>query len=102
MKIFYITLNNETEAKTISYALLEKQLAVCVNWFPITCAYRWQGEIKQDAEIVLIVKTQDDMKDAIEAVIVQHINYTNFIAELDVHSVNNQFLNWLKAEVPVI
>lgn len=102
MKLFYITVNNQTEAETISYALLEKQLAVCVNWFPITCAYRWQGQIKQDSEVVLIVKTQDAMKDTIEHVVNQQIDYTNFIAEIDVHSVNNKFLNWLKTEVPVI
>jgi periplasmic divalent cation tolerance protein len=38
MRIYYITLNNDDEARRISKALLEGQLAVCTNWFPITCA----------------------------------------------------------------
>jgi len=100
MKMYYITLNNPDEAKTISYALLEKRLAVCTNWFPITCAYRWQGEIKNEPEVVLVVKTKNDFREAIEEVISQHVNYTNYIAELDVHSINNGFLNWLDAEIP--
>ena len=100
MKMYYITLNNNDEAKTISYALLQRQLAVCTNWFPITCAYQWQGEIKQEAEVVLIVKTAPHLREAIESLISQHINYTNCIAELTVESVNAGFLNWLNAEVP--
>lgn len=99
MKMYYITLNTLQEAETISYALLEKQLAVCTNWFPITCAYRWQGEIKQNAEVVLIVKTQDKLRAEIEKVIAQYISYTNYIAELEVHSVNDLFLKWLTSEV---
>ena len=99
MKIFYITLNNNDEAKAISFALLENQLAVCTNWFPINCAYRWEGEIKQSAEVVLIIKTKNNLRNKIEEVIANHIGYTNFIAEINVDSVNNGFLNWLNAEV---
>lgn len=98
MKIFYITLNNNEEAKLISRAILEKQLAVCTNMFPITCMYRWQGEIKEEAEVVLIIKTNEGMRAQIEQVIAQFINYTHFIAEINVESVNDKFLNWLNAE----
>lgn len=101
MKIYYITLNNSKEAKAISYALLEERLAVCTNWFPITCAYRWEGEIKEGAEVVLIVKTQGELREAIEKVISKHISYTNCIAELDVYSVNQSFLRWLEKDVPI-
>lgn len=99
MKIYYITLNNTEEARKIGRALLEKKLAVCVNWFPITCAYIWQGEITEEPEVVLIIKTQDGYTGEIEKVIQESISYTNFIAELSPVSVNQSFLNWLNAEV---
>jgi periplasmic divalent cation tolerance protein len=99
MKMYYITLNNEEEAKTISISLLKKQLAVCTNTIPITCTYRWQSEIKQEPEVVLIIKTKSGMRSEIERVISEHINYTNFIAEIDVHSINEGFLQWLNKEV---
>jgi len=99
MKFFYVTLNNEQEAKTISVALLERQLAVCTNWFPIQCAYRWEGEIKQENEVVLIIKTQTGMRERIETVISEFISYTNIIAELAIDSVNTPFKQWLDAEV---
>ncbi|MFN6566314.1 cytochrome C biogenesis protein CcdA [Nostoc minutum NIES-26] len=100
MKLYYVTLNNTDEARQIGRALLEQKLAVCVNWFPITCAYSWQGEITEELEIVLIVKTQDGYGAEIEELIRQHINYTNFIAEISPSAINQGFLGWLNAEVP--
>lgn len=99
MKMYYVTVNNISEATSISRALLENQLAVCTNMFPIQCMYSWQGEIKEDSEIVLIIKTKDDMRAHIENVIAQFINYTHFIAEINVESVNDKFINWLNSEI---
>ena len=100
MKMYYITLNSLDEAKAVSYALLESRLAVCTNWFPMTCTYRWEGKIKHEPEVTLIIKTQAGLREDIEKVISQHISYTNYMAEIDVCSVNNSFLKWLDAEVP--
>lgn len=102
MKMYYITLNTSEEAEKISHALLKKQVAVCTNWFPVTCAYRWEGEIRQESEVILIVKTREGFREAIEKVISEHITYLNCIAELDVHSINKGCLNWLNAEVPLV
>jgi periplasmic divalent cation tolerance protein len=99
MRIYYITLNTVDEARQISRALLEQQLAVCTNWFPITCAYRWEGKIVAEPETVLLVKTQAGYRTAVEQVIRQHISYTNLIAEIAPESVNESFLKWLNTEV---
>ncbi|MBY0501664.1 MAG: divalent-cation tolerance protein CutA [Alphaproteobacteria bacterium] len=101
MKMYYITLNTPEEAQKISHALLNEQLAVCTNWFPIACAYRWEGEILEESEVVLVVKTQEGFREAIEKVISEYITYLNCIAELDVHSINKRYLDWLNAEIPV-
>ena len=100
MKMFYVTVNDQEAAKKISLDLLENKLAACTNWFPITSAYRWDGEIKQADEVVLIIKTRDGMRREIEKTIAKHVNYTNFIAEIDVDSVNSDYLQWLQTEVP--
>lgn len=47
MTIIYITLNNSNEARSIGKKILEAKLANCVNWFPITCMYRWEGKIAE-------------------------------------------------------
>lgn len=100
MVIYYITLNTAEEASQISRSLFDRQLAVCANWFPITCAYVWESKVIEEPEVVLIVKTQAGYRSAIEAVIQQHISYTNCIAEIAPEAVNEQFRQWLDAVVP--
>jgi periplasmic divalent cation tolerance protein len=101
MRIYYVTLNTADEARQISRALLEQQLAVCTNWFPITCAYRWEERLVEEAETVLLVKTQAGYRGSVEEIIRQHISYTNFIGEIAPESVNERFLKWLNTEVPL-
>lgn len=95
MKIIYTTLNNTQEAQTVGRALLQKNLAKCVNFFPITCIYNYEGEITEEPEIVLIIKTLEGKYSEIEAIIKEHITYDNFIGELNVDQVNSNFEGWL-------
>ncbi|MCU0750391.1 MAG: divalent-cation tolerance protein CutA [Akkermansiaceae bacterium] len=45
-------------ARQIGTALVEKQLAACVNLVPsIESIYRWQGAIETAAEVLAIFKT---------------------------------------------
>jgi periplasmic divalent cation tolerance protein len=95
MKIIYITLNNAKEARIIGRELLDKNLANCVNFFPITCIYKYEGEITEERETVLIVKTKAAKYEAVKSVIKSHIDYDNFIGQLAVDTVNDDFAHWL-------
>lgn len=99
MKLFYITLNNDVEAKAISLDLIENNIAVCTNWFPINCMYRWEGEIVHEGELVMIIKSIEGKRKDIEATIAKHIDYLNCIAEIDVKSINEKYGNWLTSVV---
>lgn len=47
----------ETAAR-IARALVEERLAACVNRLPgVQSTYRWHGEIHDDAEVLLLIKT---------------------------------------------
>lgn len=98
MRLYYITFAKVEEAEAVGRALLEHRLAVCVNWFPITCAYLWEGKIIQEPETVLIVKTRPDLFPAIESLIRQYVDYVNFIGEMAPSQVNSEFLDWLSRE----
>jgi periplasmic divalent cation tolerance protein len=102
MKIFYVTLNSAEEARAIARDLLERRAAVCCNWFPITCAYRWGDEIKEEPEIVLLVKTQEGRRAAIERSVCAVVGYVNCIAEIAPDSVNAAFLDWLNRDAPSV
>ncbi|MCX7926293.1 MAG: divalent cation tolerance protein CutA [Fimbriimonadales bacterium] len=96
--LYYLTCSTPEEAQVVANDLLRQKIAVCTNWFPITCAYLWEGEIQQEAETVLIVKARAGRREAIEQVVRRHIDYTQFIGELPLASVNEAFATWLDRE----
>ena len=95
MKLIYTTLNSSEEARKIGKDLLEKKLANCVNFSPITSIYNYNDEITEEPEVVLMIKTIEGKYKDIETVVKSHISYDNFIGELDVGQVNSNFEGWL-------
>lgn len=95
MKILYVTLNNNEEASRIGRKLLQKNLANCVNFFPITCIYNYNNEITEEPEVVLLIKTLEGTYAEIEKVIREEITYDNFIGQLNVDRINSNFESWL-------
>ena len=73
MKIIYVTLNNNDEARKIGREVLELKLANCVNFFPITCIYNYKDEITEEPEVVLIIKTKERYYQKVKAIIKKHI-----------------------------
>ena len=54
------TLPDQDSASHIASALVERRLAACVNILPAgTSVYEWQGEVHQDSEHVLLIKSSD-------------------------------------------
>ena len=57
-RIVLTTAASEEEARKIARALVDRRLAACVNIVPqITSVYRWQGNVEEAREWLLIVKT---------------------------------------------
>jgi periplasmic divalent cation tolerance protein len=52
----------------IARALVEERFAACVNVIPgVRSIYRWEGEVQDDPEVVLIIKTRADRCEALAA-----------------------------------
>ncbi len=63
----YTTVPSEADARRIARTLVEERLAACVNILgPGRSCYRWQGEICEDEEWVLFIKTGRHRVPAIE------------------------------------
>ena len=98
MRIIYITCKDIDEAKKISRHLIKKKLVACSNIFPITSVYPWKGEIKEDNEIVVLLKTNSNYED-IEPVIKKLHSYdTPAIYSWTVDKINKDYLNWVNKE----
>src|SRR5687767_1920038 len=68
--VVYVTAPDKV-APTIARHVVEKQLAACVNIVPVRSIYRWQGDLQDDVEALLIVKTTRARFDALREGILQ-------------------------------
>lgn len=99
LALYYLTFSQPEQAQAVAHDLLREKVAVCANWFPITCAYLWEGAVQQESETVLIVKARAGMREPIEAIARRHIDYTHFVGEIPLASVNPDFAAWLTREL---
>ncbi len=66
--IVLTTLGAATDATAFARSLVENGLAACVNVLPpMTSVYRWKGEIEEDVEQQLLIKTTADRVAALQA-----------------------------------
>ena len=55
------------QAMAVARTLVEERLAACVNVLPVMASvYRWQGEVQQEAEEQVVIKTTTDRVAAVE------------------------------------
>jgi periplasmic divalent cation tolerance protein len=93
----YITVGNTDEAKKIGKALVSYRLAACVNIIDnMYSMYRWEGEIQNDKEVVLIAKTMESLVPAlIDKVKSMHSYDCPCIVSLPILDGNKAFLEWI-------
>jgi periplasmic divalent cation tolerance protein len=55
--VIILSTAGESEAKGIAQALVMQHLAACVNITGVASVYRWKGDLCEDHEQLLIIKT---------------------------------------------
>ncbi|WP_460728990.1 divalent-cation tolerance protein CutA [Lysobacter rhizosphaerae] len=64
----YSTCPDAASADAIARVLVDERLAACVNRLPgVHSTYRWQGQVEQADEVLLLIKTTADRLDALTA-----------------------------------
>lgn len=89
------------DAGKIATQLVERKLAACVQIVePITSVYRWQGKIESEQEILLLIKsTQDLIPDIAELLDEIHpYEVPELIATLIIGG-STSYLSWLEDSV---
>lgn len=98
-EVVLITAPSEEVALKIARALVEERLAACVNLVPgLTSVYRWQGEVVEDKEVLLIVKTTTFAFPKLkERVLSLHPYTVPEIIALPIAEGHGPYLAWLRA-----
>ncbi len=94
------TCPDDDSAARLARALVEERLAACVNRLPLTAStYRWQGQVVEEAEVLLVIKTVADRYQALVARLQQlHPYQVPEIIAVPVADGLPAYLEWLVAE----
>ena len=95
--IVLCTTNSKDSAKQIAKILVSGRFAACVNLVDkIDSIYRWKGEIVEDSEVLMIIKTQkalfEKLKNKIEEI---HPYETPEIISFDISEGSKPYLDWI-------
>lgn len=95
------TVSSETEAKKISKFLLDERLVACVNIIPnITSIYRWNDEIQEEKELLMLFKTKIELEEKVIAKIKQLHSYDvpAIYAIKSTEKIFESYYQWIKDE----
>lgn len=101
--VVYCTVPNKKEGKEIAKALVENSLAACVNIVDkIESIFSWDGEINEEKEVLLIIKTRKALFTKINHTIqkLHSYNVPEVIATPIIEA-DETYLKWISHETEV-
>ncbi len=97
--LIYTTHSSIEEAEKLTDFLLNEKLIACVNFFPITSQYRWNGKIEKTTEITAILKTRKENWEAVKKYLEENHSYeTPCIIKLAEVEANDSYASWIQEE----
>src|SRR5271170_3464251 len=100
-RLVLTTCGSLEEARSIAHALVDRQLAACVNIVPqVESVYRWQGKVEIGAEWLLIIKTTVEAFDRVrEALSELHSYELPECIEIGIEDGSAAYLDWIGESV---
>jgi periplasmic divalent cation tolerance protein len=99
-RVVFCTVPSEDVGVRIARALLEENLVACVNMLPqVRSLYRFNGNIEDERELLLVMKTRDDRYERLEERICElHPYEVCEVLALPVTDGSKAYLDWVLAE----
>ena len=99
--LIYTTLPDTKTAENLARHLLSLKLIACANLLPeMKSFYEWKGELTQDSECLLLLKTRKSLYKKVEkAIQSEHPYECPCILQLPITSGSEAFLKWVQDSV---
>ncbi len=99
--VIMVTTGSEQQAITIAEELIQQELVACVNILPtMRSIYRFKGKVFDDEENLLMIKTSEDMFEAIAEVIAQlHTYEVPEIVSFEVDQYRSNVMDWITSSL---
>jgi len=100
-KLVLSTCGSIDEARKLARALVEKQLAACVNIVPqIESVYYWKGKVETSTEFLLLIKTTAGAFDELREVLTELHSYdVPECIEIAIEDGSATYLAWIGESV---
>lgn len=90
------TFAKQEDASVLVDSLLKQQLAACIQCFPIQSFFVWNGEVTNDAEVLMLIKTRKDLYSEVESLVKSNHNYDlPEIIQIPITNGSYDYLNWI-------
>ena len=100
VRVVLVTAPDAATAGRLARALVEERLAACANVVPgVRSIYRWQGQVEEAEEVLLLVKTRADRGAALAARVRElHPYALPEVLELPALGGSEAYLGWVREE----
>jgi periplasmic divalent cation tolerance protein len=100
VSLLYVPCASEDEALRICRALLDERLVACGNIHETRSIYRWNGELADEREFVLICKTTPDRAEAAATKArTLHSYEVPCVLRIEPSGANYEYAAWVRGEV---
>lgn len=99
--VVYVTVPDEHVGASIARAVVEERLAACVNMVPaIRSFYRWKGQIEEDGESLLFMKTTAEAFPRLrERIVALHPYDVPCVTAWPITAAHEPYTQWIREEV---
>ena len=93
----YVTHDNKEKALEMAKTLVKEKVIACANLFDqVTSIYEWEGKLCQENEVIIIMKTKEELYDKLKARVEELHPYScPCIVALPILKGNEAYLSWL-------
>ena len=101
MSFLYITVPDMEIARVIAGGAIRENLAACANVLPqMTAIYEWDGDVEEESEVVVILKTSKTTAFELAQWVEDHHPYeVPCILELPLGRGNHDYVSWLQTQL---
>ena len=91
------TVASREEADLLARTLVEERLSACTTMLPSArSVYRWEGEIHEDEEYLLFIKSRADLFPALDQRIREMHSYQiPEVLQIEVTGISDSYLSWM-------
>lgn len=97
--IITTTFPDDASAKKMIALLLEQRVVACAQILPVQSFYRWEGNLCEASERLVVMKTKSSLFGAVEALIKAHHPYEiPQLLQIPIQNGLEAYLHWIDQE----